>query len=1050
MSHRAETPGARPRRSVAALVWLCLLGVWAEGLSAERLPVRRFTASEGLAHDRVKCIVSGPEGFLWFCTALGLTHFDGRRFTSYGVKEGLPHASVNDLLVASDGTYWAATNGGGVASFRPFETGRGPFVVSPVGGALPGSERVNALFEDRAGRLWAGTDGGLFAMRARGREATFRRVRLPGDLDGEVVQVWSFEEGGDGRLWIGTSHGLVKRAPNGSLRRHPIDPGGASDHVWAVHADGRGRLWIGHERGLVVWRPGEGGGGPGTSGAVPRCWSGSSGGAERLRLPRRPGASCRWLTPEAPGAFPVRAVYEDSAGAVWVAGGGGVVRVTEDGARLYREELDHPPSICLALGEDRAGNLWLGTSAHGAVRLARTGLVSFGARDGLADHRAWSVQEGASGAIYLASPGLWAHRFADGKLEGIRVNLPGDGTGNEVRPTASPHRGPDGTWWFPTPEGIYRFPRVERLEELGRREPLGPWTAEDGLQRGEPWHLFQDSRGDLWIGTRRPERHVLTRWDRSTGTFHRYSDRDGLPAYNPPHTFWESPGGAVWIGFWEGGVARYRDGSFDSFDAGDGVPEGAILAIAGEAGGRLWVGGYGGVAEVVRASSDAPRFRPVPGAEGLIGVTDLSPAAGGGLYAGTVHGLHRIDPTTGGSRRFTVADGLAANWVRDLLRDRQGRLWIGTTDGLSRLDPEPSPPGPPPRALVTGVWVDGEAMPLPLLGAPRAGPYRLERRPERVRLEVAAISHQPGGPVRLRLRNGEGDAPSLPRSEPGLVLSRPSPGLHELRIEALDARGRSSSEPAVVQIRVPPPLWLRPWFLAAAALVAIAGLALTHRLRVRRLLEVERVRARIAGDLHDDLGAHLTRMSVLSEVARSEVRRTPERAASRMAEIGEGARALIDAMSDIVWSIAPRHDRLESLAARIRRVVAELFEGTGTRWTVELEGGDARVAPEQRRHLLLVAKEALHNVARHADAERVTVRLAHRANEVTLEVADDGRGFTVGEDQEAEPETGGGHGLGNLRDRARQLGGGLAIDARPGGGTRVRLTIPRTGSRPRA
>src|SRR5262249_13184259 len=145
-----------------------------------------------------KHIMQDSHGFLWFCTADGLSRFDGYQFANYRVEDGLPGPSVNDILEARDGEYWIATNSVGVVLFDLAGTPPGKadlrsrFKAYHVG-PDPVTNRVNAVYRDRAGTLWAGTDGGLF--RLDGRESVFRPVTLGIPAHPDIqVQVWAFVE----------------------------------------------------------------------------------------------------------------------------------------------------------------------------------------------------------------------------------------------------------------------------------------------------------------------------------------------------------------------------------------------------------------------------------------------------------------------------------------------------------------------------------------------------------------------------------------------------------------------------------------------------------------------------------------------------------------------------------------------------------------------------------------------------------------------------------------------------------------------------------------
>src|SRR2546421_8386198 len=155
----------------------------ADDILAQQLPVRNYTTADGLPRDLVLRIVRDSRGFLWFCTADGLSRFNGYEFTNYGIEQGLPNPVINDLLETRRGVYWVATNGGGVARFNPSPSRDQPsqkrnlFTAFPVGDGLT-SNRVNVLYEDAAGQVWAGTDEGLFRLDETNGQTTFRRIAL--------------------------------------------------------------------------------------------------------------------------------------------------------------------------------------------------------------------------------------------------------------------------------------------------------------------------------------------------------------------------------------------------------------------------------------------------------------------------------------------------------------------------------------------------------------------------------------------------------------------------------------------------------------------------------------------------------------------------------------------------------------------------------------------------------------------------------------------------------------------------------------------------------
>jgi signal transduction histidine kinase len=240
-------------------------------------------------------------------------------------------------------------------------------------------------------------------------------------------------------------------------------------------------------------------------------------------------------------------------------------------------------------------------------------------------------------------------------------------------------------------------------------------------------------------------------------------------------------------------------------------------------------------------------------------------------------------------------------------------------------------------------------------------------------------------------------------------------------------------------------MWQRWWFVAlAGALFALVVHSL-YRVRERRLLELERVRTRIASDLHDDIGAGLSRMAILAEVARRQLETPDTRATATLSDLGDSARDLVASMGDIVWSVDPRRDDLASVIQRVREFASSLLEAKGIAWRLDAPADAARIklTPEQRRALFLVIKEALNNAVRHGACG--TVRVVVQADRAGLmaEISDDGHGFenvVTGATPYAMQQ--GGYGLRSMSVRAARAGGKLTVISAPGHGTCIQFAIP--------
>lgn len=231
------------------------------------------------------------------------------------------------------------------------------------------------------------------------------------------------------------------------------------------------------------------------------------------------------------------------------------------------------------------------------------------------------------------------------------------------------------------------------------------------------------------------------------------------------------------------------------------------------------------------------------------------------------------------------------------------------------------------------------------------------------------------------------------------------------------------------------------------------------RARLERLIELEQVRARIATDLHDDIGASLTQIAILSEVARQKTissRSNGDSAPGPLDMIYSVSNDLVSTMSDIVWSINPQKDQLHDLTLRMRRFAADVL--TARNIDLEFEAPDDLedfpLNSNLRREVFLIFKESINNVVKHSGATEVDVRFWVDSDEIFLTVRDNGKGFTgkqsgsngvsdIGS-QTQNPQSYGGNGLGNMKRRAAEMGGEFEIASEPGSGCTVRLRLPVT------
>jgi signal transduction histidine kinase len=244
------------------------------------------------------------------------------------------------------------------------------------------------------------------------------------------------------------------------------------------------------------------------------------------------------------------------------------------------------------------------------------------------------------------------------------------------------------------------------------------------------------------------------------------------------------------------------------------------------------------------------------------------------------------------------------------------------------------------------------------------------------------------------------------------------PGSYTFRVRASNSDGVWGGEGTSVRVAISPPFWETWWFRIGAALVIASIAVFAYNYRVRRLLEIERLRVRIASDLHDEIGSSLTRISLQSDLMREGVDRRDMNA--QLKGIAQMSRDLVTTMSDIVWSIDARNDSIENLLLKMKDVGSSTLSAKQIQLAFFHSGLDLkrRVAVDKRENIYLIYKETINNIARHSSASEVRVVLRNDYDKFTMVITENGKGWDGASRQM-------GNGIRNMRMRANRLGGNI-------------------------
>jgi ligand-binding sensor domain-containing protein len=986
--------------------------------------VQKWDTASGLPHNTVRAIAQTPDGYLWLGTENGLARFDGVRFENF-LRENtaaLPNPNVDFLQVDAHGFLWAGSKG-------HLAMWDGRRLIEPEL-PLAKSDQVDSLLFSRSNELAFSTAQGcvLRGHWLATNQYHWTSSRPAGGLSTFAVdasgEIWQLAPGG--RLWR-----------MNDTQRDPVTIPEAAGRINQIAADTAGRIWLGTEHQLLTQTNGEFRPVPPppdeTEFSVTELFSTSDGalnvvGKGRLWILKN--GSWHLNSDEWPAHRPpLVKLLEDRAGNAWFSRfGGGLVRFETNGhVRILSSPDGLPGDRVRCLFQDHEGNVWVGIDRGGLIRLRARQFQVLDSSDGLSDPVVLGVCEDGEGAIWASTYGGGLNRWADGTFS--HFNFGPDGSPGYVF-TVFPDRA--GRLWVGTRDnGVF-------IREAGEFRQLIATNVIPLPVRA----IFEDRVGTIWLGSG----GGVFRW--RAGEVERFAaDTELLRA--DVRGFAEDGEGALWIGTHGDGLHRFKSGQHTALHMADGLPNEFVRSLYADNDGTVWVGMYGGGLlrwKNGRLAQAGPR-KDLPDDV----ICYFEDDGKGQLWISTHHGLFRVAKSelnafADGRQKnvscivYGKSDGLSAlefsggvqpaGW-----RARDGQLWFATDNGLISLQPSAVTVNPlPPPVVVENLLVDGELFASSVDHGNSVFDLRqkLQIPAGRTQFEFrfTGLSYTAPDNVRFQyqLTGLQKDWQDAGASRVATYNYLP-PGEYNFHVRAANNDGVWNETGATVTFALRPHFWQRGWFRALGAIVIIGFAWLAYYLRMARLRELERLRLRIARDLHDDVGANLASMALIAEA----MEKKP--AFGDPADLRRIALHTIDALRDIVWFIDPARDTLGDLISRMRDTAPLLLTALKYDFEAIVPNPDINLPPAFRRNVFPIFKEALHNAASHAQANRVHITLDCREGVLRLKVKDDGRGF---DEHNIIP----GNGLRNLRRRAAEMAGAVRIETAPGRGTSVEFTAP--------
>lgn len=967
---------------------------------------RVWRSDDGLPNEHVTALAQSQDGYLWVATSTGLARFDGSRFTPVSFR-----ALDGDRSVPPGVGGVVALSDGGVLISRL----RGPVVRLSANGStlslVPTGVREGVMplnsTEDKQGGLWVGyADGSVVRVGPDGTRRFEERDGVP-----KAATIYSLACDVSGTVWLAKGDAvLVFRdgkfeplgALNGIFRPHDKLRLRAARHggVWIVNR--QGRLYRATATGELTYY----------GVALPD----SSNATALMVMEDHTGAV--WIGTDIAGLFrfadgqfehvgtslpSITSLLETADGAIWAGtAGAGLDRLSP--RRVLLDDLGSNGAQigAASVAEDSAGNIWL-VASDGRVLTRRDGAWTDRLASGVGV--ATCIAPDRRGGVWIATRDGFVYTWREGRLTVVATSSTTGGFISCLLPATN------GDLWIGRYFGEHR---VMRLRD-------GQWTRYAIPDEGDRvLAMVEDHEGRIWVGTRigsllHPEGDrlvnatgatALKRWPIES----LYVDRDGT----------------LWVGYEGLGVGRWKDGQMALLNSDRGLPDNYVSQIVSDGRGWAWFGADHGVFKIRWSElNDALDGR----------LAQVRP-----ILFGPSEGLRDLQASNG-----VFPGGMLS---------RNGQVWLPLRSGVAIADPtaldeQPSKPAVYLISVAAGDRTVARydsgfsSEPVENLHTWR-GPLQLRPDETRVTIEFAAVDFMAPENVRFRYRMDGVDTRWV---EIGLerraTYSHIGAGRYAFHVQASVGDGPWNESVAPFAIEVIPYFWQTTWFgLGVLLTFTIGGIlvtrAIAHRryqARVRALEQqtaLEKERARIGRDLHDDLGGALTQVALMLDMAGREA---TNGANERLTQCSQMVRQVAKSVDEIIWAINPRNDTVPYLVDYLSQFVVEFLHSANIRCRVDLPDRipDRRVTPEARHHLFLAVKETLANIVRHARATQVELHIAADDTSLSVRIEDNGCGF------DAAPDNSTSDGLRNIRDRMAEIGGRFEITSERGAGTRVSL-----------
>jgi signal transduction histidine kinase/ligand-binding sensor domain-containing protein len=1014
------------------MAWVALLPSLLHAQSRQYI-FTRLTVKEGLASNRVYSILQDKKGFMWMGTANGLQRFDGRKLIMFrppaNPGEYLPATAIYQIFEDAHNNFWVRSESE-VGIFDPV-TYRYKKAAIKTETEIPTRSEL---------RLWQDSKGNIFLLITH-REVLaydsasneFRKddskIKLPPQRGVNNI----LEDPKTGNYWIGTDSGFAMydvRAKEVYYNRYnphnlplialPV----FQNPITVSFIDQQHRAWV------ATWNVH-------TDGERFFCYD--------LNTNQLLSDTSGWK-PAEKSYKELHGLQQQSNGRLWAYGRMMFLEYDARRRRFNYIRNDHVDDYGIRYGqvycvyEDNEENCWIGTD-EGAY-IFNPGREKF--------NSVLTIQpdlKELSVTSFVEIPGghTWVTTWGSGLIsyDSNFVKVPNSVLQNVPRP-ASPFFGQWTSWrekktgkiWIGCQEG-----RLIIHDPATRRSSFYNLPV---MENRTIRQITEDGNGNIWLGSQYGH---LVMWDPKAGYEKNFLEGFKLIQHFNTIVYRLRPDqqGNIWVTAHMKGVYMINPltgGIVAHYDSkkgpGRSLYSNQVSDVLQYDDSLFFV--TAGVLHLLNKNTGA--IRQISAEEGLPSnnPTNLELDADGNIWVGLLNGICRYNYRRNTFTSFSPKDGLVQDNFYAGHRLRNGTMVFGNAHGFVYFQPRAviNNSDPPLDVTITDFKLFNTYLPPDSIM--KLDKVRLDHSQNSITIEFAALSFLQRDKIvyYYRLSGLNRDWIRTDRLLFANYTLLP-PGEYVFEVMCENADGIESKNITRLVIYIEPPFWRTWWFMTLVVIAIAVIIYVIHRLRVNRLLAMEKVRTRIARDLHDDMGSTLSTINILSTMAKMKVHKDTDKTEEYLEKISDNSSRMMEAMDDIVWSINPMNDNMQKITARMREFATGVLEAKNIEFSfrVDPQVQELKLDMEARRDLFLLFKEAINNLAKYSQCRHATIDISVHKSKLLMKITDDGIGFDVSNSD-------GGNGLINMQKRAQSLKGKLLIESERGMGTQVKLEVPLT------